>query len=109
MIYCIFDSADPELNKKTYFGGKKIMVLLALYQGFWRSEVHVLRRLRIRFVRQDLTCVYSDGFGCCFLIWVCFFNDYRWSIIHTFLFVLFAYFFIRLAVIKSSSFVSNEQ
>jgi hypothetical protein len=52
------------------------------YQGFWRSEVHVLR-LRIRFVRQDLACVYSDGFGSCFLIWVCFINDYRWSTIHT--------------------------
>jgi hypothetical protein len=60
------------------------------YQGFWRSEVHFLRRLRIRFVRQDLACVYSDGFGCCFLIWVCFFNDSRWSIIHTILFVSFA-------------------
>ena len=123
------------------------------YQGFWRSEVHVLC-LRIRFVRQDLSsvhsfngiqpaplpmtrnvhpflkpclkisriyppaacrkrpirdfgaprfmfyvygfvrqdlaCVYSDGFGSCFLIWVCFFNDYRWSTIHTFLFVSFA-------------------
>jgi hypothetical protein len=42
------------------------------------------------FVRQDLTCVYSDGFGSCFLIWVCFFNDYRWSTIHTVLFVSFA-------------------
>jgi hypothetical protein len=36
------------------------------YQGFWRSEVHVLC-LRIRLVRQDLACVYSDGFGSCFL------------------------------------------
>jgi hypothetical protein len=60
------------------------------YQGFWSSEVHVLRRLRIRFVRQDLVCVYGDVCGCCFLIWVCFFNDSRWSIIHTFLFVSFA-------------------
>jgi hypothetical protein len=32
------------------------------YRGFWRSEVHVLR-LRIRFVRQDLTCGHCDGFG----------------------------------------------
>ena len=59
------------------------------YQGFWNSEVHVLRRLRIRIVRQDLACVYSDDFGSCFLIWVCFFNDYRWFTIHTFLFVSF--------------------
>jgi hypothetical protein len=42
------------------------------------------------FVRQDLSCMYSDGFGSCFLILVCFFNDYRWSTIHTFLFVSFA-------------------
>ncbi len=55
------------------------------YQGFWYSEVHVLR-LRIRFVRQDLDSVISDGF-CCFLIWVCVFNDSRWSNLHTFLFV----------------------
>jgi hypothetical protein len=51
------------------------------FQGFWRSEIHVLR-LRIRLFRQDLACVYGDGFGSCFLIWVCFFNDYRWSTIH---------------------------
>jgi hypothetical protein len=35
--------------------------------------------LLIRFVRQELSCVHSDGFGRCFLTWVCFFNDSRRS------------------------------
>ena len=39
------------------------------YQGFWRSEVHVLR-LRIRFVRQDLVCVQSDDFGSYLCTWL---------------------------------------
>ncbi len=46
-------------------------------------------RLRIRFVRQDLTSVISDGFGSSFLNWVCVFNDSHRSILHTFLFVSF--------------------
>ena len=57
--------------------------LSGIFIQFWRSEVHVLR-LRIRIVRQDLASVHSDVFGSCFLIWVCFFNDYRWSTLHTF-------------------------
>ena len=59
------------------------------YQGFWCSEVHVLR-LRIRFVGQELACVHGDGFCSCFLTWVCFFNDSRRSSFHTFLFVSFS-------------------
>ena len=43
-------------------------------QGFWRSEVNVLR-LRIRFVRQDLACGHCGGFGSCLFTWVCCFND----------------------------------
>jgi hypothetical protein len=60
------------------------------YQGFWRSEVHVLLRLRIRFVRQDLGCVHSDDFSSWLLTWVCLSNDPHRSTLHTFLFVSFA-------------------
>ena len=59
------------------------------HQGSWRSEVHVLC-LRIRFVRQDLTCVHGGSFGISFLIWMCCFNDSHRPTLHTFLYVSFA-------------------
>ncbi len=57
-------------------------------QGFWRSEV---RRLRIRFVRQDWVCVHSDVFGSSLLIRVCFFNDSGGSTLHIFMSVSFVH------------------
>jgi hypothetical protein len=55
------------------------------YQEFRLSEVHVLR-LRIRFVRQELSCVHSDDFGSFLLTWVFFFNVSRRSSLHIFFF-----------------------
>ena len=57
-------------------------------QGFWCSEV---RRLRIRFVRQDWVCVHSDVFGSSLLIRVCFFNDSGGSTLHIFMYVSFVH------------------
>ena len=57
--------------------------------GFWRSVVDVLF-LWTRFVSQDLDGVISGDFGSCFLLRVCWFNDFRCPTLYTSLYVLFA-------------------
>jgi hypothetical protein len=63
--------------------------------GRGRQVVEIWTLNRIRNVRQDLdlnqACVHSDDFGSCLFTWVCFFNDSRWSTLHTFLFASFAW------------------
>jgi hypothetical protein len=53
-------------------------------QGFSVSVVHVLR-LWIRFVRQDLVCVHSDGIDSSLIIWVYFYSGSPGDTVHTFL------------------------
>ncbi len=51
-------STSPQTVSKDHTHLPPSLIQKTPYQGFWRSEVHVLS-LRFRFVRQDLACVHT--------------------------------------------------